>query len=467
MGDLDIGLRVVACAALLSVSAHDALLCQAAGAHPGAAGAHDDTDARLSAAIAGIETENLRSHVAALASDAFEGRGSGYPGEVKATDAIAGAFRAIGLEPAGDGRGGRRGYFQTFEFQPDGPVRPWEVLTSRNVLGFLEGADEKLRREIVVLGAHHDGQGRAGQAAAGRLLAAPSSRGADDAAANDDIWNSADDNASSVAVVLEVARVLADRRYRPRRSVVFATFGAEEHGLNGSVAYVAHPPFAWRRHVAMINLEKLGRIPGAQPITASSGTSPMWPELTARANRQTGMSVTSLTPDIISDTDHYPFAARGLPAIVIGMAHEEDTHQPGDSADKIAWDSLSERARYVLAILLDLADVPGRPRFTASPRRDPGLVVVAPTPAELEVLGRDAARGGVKVSGVIPGLPGARAGVRPGDLIVAVDGKALPQGASAREILESAVTASFSERLIVTVLRGRRTFEPVLEFRAR
>ncbi len=248
-----------------------------------------------------------------------------------------------------------------------------------------------------MLGAHHDGQGRAGQAQAGRLPA--KADGADD-----DVWNSADDDASGVAVLLEVARVLRDPVLRPRRSIVFATFGAEEHGLNGSVEYVAHPPFGWRRHVAMINLEKLGRIPGGRPITASSGTSALWPEVTARANRRTGMSVTSLTPDIISDTDHYPFAARGLPAIVIGMAHEEDTHQPSDSEEKIAYDDLARRARFVLAMLLDLGNGREHPRFDTPPRRDPGLLCVTPTTEEMTTLGRGPAEGGLKVSAVIPGL---------------------------------------------------------------
>ena len=111
-----------------------------------------------------IKLEMLRSHVVKLADDRLEGRGGGYPGERKAADYIASAFKRIKLTPFGDQARGRRSYFQEFKFQTTHPVVPFEVRTSRNVLGLIEGTDAALKNEVVVIGAHYDGQGRVGQA---------------------------------------------------------------------------------------------------------------------------------------------------------------------------------------------------------------------------------------------------------------------------------------------------------------
>jgi len=173
-----------------------------------------------------ITAPEVRRHVQELASDPYEGRGAGYAGEDRAAAYIEAQFRAIGLRPAGDATASGRGYRQEFPFQPHAPELPGQVLTSRNVVGYLPGDDRELREEIVVLGAHHDGQGRAGQADADR-------RPAEDGSSADTIWNSADDNASSVAVLIEVARSIVASRVAHRRSIVFVTFGAEEHALNG------------------------------------------------------------------------------------------------------------------------------------------------------------------------------------------------------------------------------------------
>ena len=83
---------------------------------------------------------------------------------LKAARYIAAEFKRIGLKPPGDSTRGRRGYFQEFKFHPYHPTKPWEVMTSRNVLGLIEGTDPTLKGEVIVIGAHYDGQGRAGQA---------------------------------------------------------------------------------------------------------------------------------------------------------------------------------------------------------------------------------------------------------------------------------------------------------------
>lgn len=111
-----------------------------------------------------ITAERVKPHIVKLSDDSLEGRGAGYKGEQKAAAYIAAEFKKIGLQPMGDASGTRRSYFQEFQFQPCHPARAWETLASRNVVGFLAGSDPTLKDEIIVIGAHYDGQGRTGQA---------------------------------------------------------------------------------------------------------------------------------------------------------------------------------------------------------------------------------------------------------------------------------------------------------------
>jgi aminopeptidase N len=394
-----------------------------------------------------IASGDVRRHVLELAGDPYEGRGAGYAGEDRAAAYIEAQFRTIGLRPAGDRSAPGRSYRQEFQFQPHAPELPGQVLTSRNVAGFLEGDDRTLRREIVVLGAHHDGQGLAGQADADRYPAA-------DGSTDDTIWNSADDNASSVAVLIEVARSIVRDRVPHRRSIVFVTFGAEEHALNGSVRYVTDPPYPLERHVAMVNLEKLGRVPGQEIIAAATGTCACWDEILEKANAETGRKVHSAIVEVVPDTDHYPFDAEGIPAIVLGAVHEEDTHQPTDSSDKIGYEALAARADYVRAVTLELLNRRDTPRFTGPPGRDLGLITVIASQSEIRVIGLPDGSGALKVSSVIPGLPASRAGLSPGDFIVKLEGRPL-KAAADKDAVQKAADGSAGPIEVSVQRQGR------------
>ncbi len=168
-------------------------------------------DSAIESTFSLIDASALQQDVAELASDEYGGRNAGYPSEVMAARYLATQMEQAGLAPMGDELGSESRYFQRFDFHPRWPTEPWEVLSSQNVLGFLEGSDPDLKHEIVVLGAHYDGQGQAGEADPDRW---PSK---DPLSVPDTIWNSADDNASGAAVVLAVARALSLNRPILRR----------------------------------------------------------------------------------------------------------------------------------------------------------------------------------------------------------------------------------------------------------
>ena len=402
-----------------------------------------------------ITGSSVRPHIVKLADDKLEGRGGGYKGEKLAADLIAAEFKRIGLEPVIG-----KSYFQEFRFQPYHPTKPWEVLNSRNVLGLLEGSDSVLKNEVVVLGAHYDGQGRTGQADPTRQTPASGSPA-------DEIWNSANDNASSVAAVIEIARALKQSPQQPKRSILFALFGAEEHGMTGSIYYVNHPAVPISDHVAMINLEKLGRSPERPLTVAGVMSSKAWAELTDGAKKITGAKISS-SPIAFPDSDHYPFGARGVPSIMIYVSSNADAHQPGDSADKIDFERTAEAARYALEVIRAVAARPQRLDFVRSPMLDPGMIAHMVTNAEADAAGLSAGQGGLKVTGVISGLPADKSGLKEGDLVTAIGTRSF-----AREEPVSVLMAGFQDLLQgklgvsipMKVQRNNKTIDMTLNLR--
>jgi len=349
-------------------------------------------------------------------------------------------MQAAGLEPGVPSPDGPT-FFQRFTLYPRRPPEPWLTLPTQNVVGLLVGSDPVLRNAVVVVGAHHDGQGRAGEADMGRRP------GPDDAPPGDTIWNAANDNASGVAALLEVARVVAAGP-RTSRSIVFVTFSGEEHGLVGSLHYVAHPPVPWGRHVAMLNLEMVGWDGDRAMNARGTGSSPAWSEVLDRAASATGYRVTTRGPAVTNDTDHYGFAERGVPAIHFGVGgSREHYHRVTDSPDRIAVDALVQRTRFMVAALREIANRSGRLPFVDTTGRDLGITGVGATERELEEAGL-ADSGGVKVTAVVWGSPAFRAGLRAGDLVISFDGKGLPRSRRAMREVAQAVRLAPTGRAV-------------------
>jgi acetylornithine deacetylase/succinyl-diaminopimelate desuccinylase-like protein len=406
-----------------------------------------------------ITPDAVKPVILELSADNLEGRGAGYLGEKKAADFIAAEFKRLGLQPAGDGAGKQRSYFQEFKFLPRHPVVPWERLTSRNVLGFIDGSDPVLKQEIVVIGAHYDGQGRTGQADPFRIYPPGSTDG-------HPIWNSANDNATSVSALLAAARAIHNAGLKPKRTIVFIAFGCEEHGMAGSIYYVSHPAFDLDRHVAMINLEKLGRSPDKALRAQAVGTSPAWAEVIQKASLATGTQVKPQLPFIVPDSDHYALASSGVPAVVFAVATSEDMHQPTDTAEKIDYAKVAEYARFALAVLLEVADRPARMPYADIRGRDPGLIAHLASDDEADKAGLTAPDSGLKVTGIIPGGPADRAGIRPGDLILATAGTSIRRDMTLEFLqkMQMQVLMGKQEQLPVTILRDGKQVELSLHF---
>ena len=386
------------------------------------------------AGAAVLAPEVLRRHATFLASDDLEGRASGWPGNEKAGDYIAGVFKEAGLRPAGD----QGTYFQTFKVGG----RP-----TRNVVGLLEGRDPALKDEIVVVGAHYDHVGTAAQPDFGRL----GGRGGEDR-----IWNGADDNASGTSTLLGIAEAMGKGGLRPRRTVVFIAFSGEEAGLIGSRHYVRHPVGSIDRHVFMLNLDMVGRNPH-RPIELHGVGSAEGGVLRKAAERAVAAADLNAKLNdgvklVGGDSDHSSFRDRRIPYAFFFSGFHADYHRPSDTPDKLAYDNMAKVGKASIDLLMGVGDLDERPRFSgaaAGPRfrlpdfgeppsgpapRRLGVTVQELDADECEALGLVPGQGGLRIEAVHPLGAAQGAGVKDGDVLLAMAGTKLPR-AEAREAL--------------------------------
>jgi len=336
------------------------------------------------------------SHVRYLADDALQGRLAGSASERCAGDYIAAQFRALGLQPAGDAGT----YFQSLPLAS--AVNPHATGgTGRNVVALLRGADPALAGEAVIVGAHYDHLGHGGS-----FSMAPG-----DSA----IHNGADDNASGVAAMLDIARRLA-RGPRPARSIVFIAFTGEEEGLLGSSFYAGHPTIALDRTRAMLNLDMVGRLGAGPLIVYGTDTADEWRAMVDSAAAAEGIQVRG-GGDGFGASDQTSFYARGLPVLHFFTNVHTDYHRPGDDWEKIDAAGLARVAAIVARVATGVAGRPGALTFHRA---------AAPTQAASGGYGAylgsipdfTPVPDGVKLTGVRADSPAEKAGIRAGDVIV-------------------------------------------------
>lgn len=290
---------------------------------------------------------------------------------------------------------------------------------ARNVAAVLPGTDPRLRGRIIVIGAHYDHLGRGGE---GSL--APDATGT--------IHNGADDNASGTAAMLEIARRLATGPQRPGHSTLFLAFSGEERGLLGSAHYVSHPTVPLDSVIAMLNLDMVGRLRDDRLTVMGVGTAKEWRAIIEQANARLPRPFTlALTDDGFGPSDHSSFYARGIPVLHLFTNAHEDYHRPTDDWDRLNAEGLERVLSFVTEIVRSLAPYP---QLTAIAQAgDPharGEAPAAPGPSYGPYLGTipdfSPVDFGVRITGVREGSPAAQAGLKPNDVIVAFDGKEIP-----------------------------------------
>ncbi|MCF6342229.1 MAG: M20/M25/M40 family metallo-hydrolase, partial [Bacteroidales bacterium] len=275
--------------------------------------------------------KRMMAHIEYLASDELKGRGLGTPELDEAAAYIAGKFKEYGLQTMG------HYYFQEFNhtFADKGEMK------MKNVVGVIPGTDEKLKDRPVVLSAHYDHLG----------LGWPDVRKGNEGK----IHNGADDNASGVAILLEVAKSMSGT-VKPKRTVIFVAFTGEEAGLLGSRYFVEEiKKYYPGGVVANVNLDTDGSLFDKNLMVINTNTAKEWKFVFMGTDYTTGVKTDLLTQDLDA-SDQVAFIEKGIPAVQLFTGPTENYHSPADTYDKIDDQGLVKVATVAKEVMVYLAD---------------------------------------------------------------------------------------------------------------
>lgn len=289
-----------------------------------------------------------------------------------------------------------------------------EKAVSRNVVAMLKGSNPALSGEFVVLGAHYDHLGMGGFGSGSRMP---------DTVA---VHAGADDNASGVASLIELAHSFALRPERSGRSILFVAFGAEEMGLLGARRFVANSPVPLSSVKAMLNMDMVGRLSADDPRLTISGTGTFTVADSiidaAAAGRPFEIRK---SPDGYGPSDHAAFYGEGIPVLFLSTGAHSDYHTPFDLPDRINYNGQATVTSFVESLASGISLLPSAPLFTESGSRQQtghyGRNLKVTLGIMPDVSGAETS-GGMKVEGVRNQGPAARAGMTKGDIIVAING---------------------------------------------
>ncbi|MHC5037493.1 MAG: M20/M25/M40 family metallo-hydrolase [Planctomycetota bacterium] len=313
-----------------------------------------------------------------------------------------------------------------------------------NVIGILKGADAVLSKECIVVGAHYDSLGFGD---VGALAGKPGR-----------IFPGADDNGSGTVGVMEVAEAFSALPFRPRRSLVFICFTAEEVGLYGSRAFASKPPFPRAKTVAMLNMDMISRGRPNRLGISGVGTAEIFESMIRKANKEVGIQL-RLGKFAGGGSDHASFYARRIPVLFFYTGGNPDYHRPSDTVDKVNFDNLTKTAKLVYLVAARLSAVDDKPAFVAlkrPPRQTRKGVRLGFYPDNWYD-GK-----GALIEAISPDTPADRAGLKAGDIILEFGGKKLESINELRTMLSETKPGS-SVKLVY--LRNGKTHTVTVRFK--
>jgi len=280
----------------------------------------------------------LRAIVKELASPAYEGRRGA--GGKRAGDYLISQFRQLKLEPLFQG-----------EFGQSVPGKEPDTVIGRNVGGMLRGSDPALRDQWVIVAAHFDHLG----------------------VRNGRLYPGADDNASGVAMMLEVARSVVERGALPKRSMMFIGFDLEEVGLFGSRYFVAHSPIPLDRVVLFITADMISRALGGvcekHVFVMGTEHAPALRPWIEKAAQGRPLAVGLLGSDllVLNRSDYGPFRTRSIPFLFFTTGENPRYHTPQDTPETLDYRKLTEISQLIDQVVVDAVSAPSVPRWQSNP----------------------------------------------------------------------------------------------------
>ncbi len=349
-----------------------------------------------------VSVENLKKHVYTLADEKYKGRGTGEKGEKKAASYIKKQVKKSGLKPKGSQK-----FYQDFEFElklmnpanPHGDMVSKGILEARNVVAFVDNAAQY----TVIIGAHYDhlGEGELG----GSREANPAGK----------IHHGADDNASGVAALLELARILENNNHIEEHNYLFIFFSGEEEGLQGSKYWTEHPTANLENINYMLNLDMVGRLDSLtrKLVVHGVGTSPDFGKHLEASNKRNLSLVFDSSG--VGPSDFTSFYRKQIPVLGFFTGQHADYHKETDTPDKINYEGQKDVVELILSLVMRLDSLPKQP-FTETKEKQMGrsrFKVSMGIMPDYTYSGQ-----GVKVDGVTDDKPAAKAGLKAGDIVV-------------------------------------------------
>ena len=341
---------------------------------------------------------SMEEDVRVLASDSLKGRETGSEGARMAADYLEQRLVALGLKPItaeGD-------YTQEFSFKPRrdphseiefGTVTD-SSLNAQNVLGLIDNGGAR----TVILGAHFDHLGMGGEGSLYRGEPA--------------IHNGADDNASGVAVLLKVAKMLKEHP-EARDNYLIVFFSGEEMGLLGSNYFAKNPALSLEQVPYMINLDMVGRLREEKTLSVSgTGTTPVWPQTLNSLNP--GFELV-LSESGVGPSDHTSFYLQDIPVLHFFTGQHEDYHKPSDDAELLNYEGMNLIASYIMDITQEMEsqeEVAFRTTKNESEEVPRFKVAMGVIPDYLF------SGEGMRIDGVSEDKPAQKAGLQKGDVVV-------------------------------------------------
>lgn len=350
-----------------------------------------------------FSSNRMMEHIKYLSSDEMKGRGIGTEELDDAAKYISDKFEEYGLQPGGDDGT----FYQNFEKAFHGKGN----LKLKNVIGIIPGNNSDLK-EAVVISAHYDHLG----------VGWPDVRSGNEGK----IHNGADDNASGVSVLLELAKSLGNT-LKPSRTIIFAAFTAEEAGLVGSEYFVNNfSSDTAKLFLANLNFDTVGRLFENKLMILNGNTAREWKFIFMGTEYTTGIPAEIITQELDA-SDQVSFIKKGIPAVQFFSGPNEDYHRPSDTFDKIDPDGLVKVASVAKEVIQYLSERKEIMNFTGSLDKtqkskkiagNQGRRVTTGTMPDFAYSGE-----GVKVGAVSEGSPGDKAGLKKGDIIKKLDGQ--------------------------------------------
>jgi aminopeptidase YwaD len=286
---------------------------------------------------------------------------------------------------------------------------------TRNIVMLLPGEDPLLKDQYVILGAHFDHLGMGGPGSSSRMP---------DTSA---VHHGADDNASGVAMMLEIAEKFALTKSSHKRSIICVAFSGEEEGLLGSRYFTDNPGIDLSKVNVMINLDMVGRLNDSTGLEISgTGTAEGLKELIYSESDTSGLKL-RLSDAGYGPSDQTSFYGKNIPVLFYFTGAHLDYHTPSDTYDKINYSGMVKISGELFNVAEVLASADSMLSFRESgPREEPARygrrkgVTLGIMPDFAGVV-----KNGLRVDAVDPGRPAALGGMKKGDIITAINGKSV------------------------------------------